>query len=109
MKDAHIVQLFDWLDEITVMIQEQLDEPDLDSLVNSLEILFYGDTQGAIPTDLHEKMASVEPIDLSTYSQEEIRKAIQLAILKGMQKTTQHQHAMTPETIAIFIGYLVSK
>src|SRR5690625_2484228 len=43
------------------------------------------------------------------YSTEEMRKAIQLTVLKGMKEHTQQQHAMTPETISLFIGYLAEK
>src|SRR5699024_9829154 len=37
-----------------------------------------------------------------------IRKAVQLAILKGM-RVAQEKHLMTPETVALLIGYLAEK
>lgn len=42
-----------------------------------------------------------------TLTKEQIRKGIQLAILKGMRKNAQPHHQMTPDSIGLFIGYLV--
>lgn len=42
-------------------------------------------------------------------SKEEIRKAIQIAILKGMRKTSQPNHQMTPDTLGILVGYFVEQ
>src|SRR5699024_11004051 len=48
-------------------------------------------------------------INLSNSSVEERRKAVQLALLKGMKNNTQQQHVLTPESVALFIGYLANK
>ncbi|GGE52144.1 adenine-specific DNA methyltransferase [Pullulanibacillus camelliae] len=40
---------------------------------------------------------------------EDIRKAFQLALLKGMKQAAQPQHQMTPDGIAIFMSYLLNK
>ena len=40
---------------------------------------------------------------------EQIRKALQLAILKGMKESSQPNHQMTPDAIGMFISYLVGK
>ncbi len=42
-------------------------------------------------------------------SKEEIRKAIQLAILKGMRKASQPNHQMTPDTLGLLVGYFVEQ
>lgn len=42
-------------------------------------------------------------------SKEDIRKAIQIAILKGMRKTSQPNHQMTPDTLGILVGYFVEQ
>lgn len=46
------------------------------------------------------------PEDLS---KEEIRRGIQLAILKGMQKNAQPHHQMTPDAIGMLIGHIAGK
>lgn len=42
-------------------------------------------------------------------SKEEIRKAIQLAILKGMRKSSQPNHQMTPDSLGLLVGYFVEQ
>lgn len=110
MSETNVVNLFEKIDEQAMKLQELEGEPYLDSLSMCMEVLFYGTFQSEIS---HEVQATVETplqqIELSSYSTEDIHKAIQLTIVKGMQKTTQHQHAITPETIALFIGYLAEK
>lgn len=40
---------------------------------------------------------------------EEIRKGVQLALLKGLKQSTQANHQMTPDSIGFLIGYLANK
>ena len=40
---------------------------------------------------------------------EEVRKAIQIAILKGMRKNSQPNHQMTPDTLGLLVGYFVEQ
>lgn len=42
-------------------------------------------------------------------TKEEMRKAIQLAILKGMRKASQPNHQMTPDTLGLLLGYFVEQ
>ncbi len=42
-------------------------------------------------------------------SKEDIRRGIQLAVLKGMKKNAQAHHQMTPDSMGILIGHLASK
>ncbi|ARK20599.1 class I SAM-dependent methyltransferase [Sporosarcina sp. P26b] len=48
-------------------------------------------------------------VDLQDPDKEEIRKGIQLALLKGLKQSTQAHHQMTPDTIGFLIGYLINK
>lgn len=110
MNNSKVVELYDWIEETSELVQVQVDEPFLDSLAITLEALFYGD----IHEDNYEGLKaqiqeSLRKVNLSDYTTEDIRKAIQLAVLKGMKKATQHHHTMTPEAIALFIGYLADK
>jgi site-specific DNA-methyltransferase (adenine-specific) len=50
-----------------------------------------------------------ETINIKTFHKEEIRKAFQLSILKGLKEGAHPNHQMTPDTIGLFLGYLVSK
>ncbi|QCR33261.1 class I SAM-dependent methyltransferase [Lysinibacillus sp. SGAir0095] len=42
-------------------------------------------------------------------TKEETRKAIQIAILKGMRKTSQPNHQMTPDSLGLLVGYFVEQ
>lgn len=110
MNEENMLKLYETLDEAVQTLQKEISEPYLDSLGNSMEMLFFNDIQQELsPTIKSEVRQVLEKIHLDDYSNEEIRRAIQLIILKGMQKSTQHQHVITPDTIALFIGYLADK
>ncbi|MFD1927136.1 class I SAM-dependent methyltransferase [Sporosarcina siberiensis] len=42
-------------------------------------------------------------------TKEEIRRGIQLAVLKGMQQSAQPHHQMTPDSIGMLLGHIVEK
>lgn len=110
MSESKVVKLYDWMDDLTSVIQQKQDEPYLDSLALCLEALFYGDVHEETNDIVKELIQeSLRLIDVNAFTTEDVRKAIQLAVLKGMSKTTQHQHTMTPEAISLFIGYLAAK
>lgn len=110
MNDSKVVELFDWMDETTSVIQQQIDETYLESLTVTMEALFYG----GIHREDHLKLENIvsnalKEVNLEDYSTEQIRKAIQLAVLKGTKDAIQQKHLMTPEAISLFIGYLAEK
>lgn len=53
--------------------------------------------------------ASYESIELENFSNEEIRKGLQLALLKGMKHGIQVNHQMTPDSIGFIVAYLLEK
>lgn len=110
MEESNVVALYEWIDATTTKITALTEESYLESLALTLEALFY--------SELHENQNKAVNEEIQTfiqlgnrddYSTEEMRKAIQLTVLKGMKEHTQHQHIMTPETISLFIGYLAEK
>lgn len=110
MEDSKVVSLYDWIDTTTSKIEALTNEPYLDSLVLTLEALFYGDIHDEQIESVDEEIRAFIKLDTrDDYTTEEMRKAIQLTVLKGMKGQTQHQHIMTPETISLFIGYLAEK
>lgn len=110
MEKTNIEILFEWLDQTTETIQQYADEPYLDSLAITMETLFCGEPPASENEMIvHKLQESLQTIDMHQYTNEEVGKAIQLVILKGMQRTTQSQHLMTPETISLFVAYLAGK
>lgn len=110
MNESNMIELFEALDEAAQTLQEAMHEPYLDSLGTSMEILYFGNAQQELPQETTEHVQAIlKKVNSADHTKEEIRRAIQLIILKGMQKSTQHQHVITPDAIALFVGYLAEK
>ncbi|MBP1968899.1 site-specific DNA-methyltransferase (adenine-specific) [Virgibacillus natechei] len=110
MEKTNVELLYEWLDKATDVIQQHHEEPYLDSLIFTMEALFHQSVPEGMDDILaHKLQSTLKDIEISTFKIEEIRKGIQLTILKGMKDTTQQQHLMTPETVALLVGYLAEK
>ncbi|OIJ10932.1 SAM-dependent methyltransferase [Anaerobacillus arseniciselenatis] len=102
--------LFSNLDESAQIIQNESELTYLESLVFAGECLFENEVSKPLSEICKKKIKNaLENVELEKLSKEQIRKAFQLAILKGMKEATQPHHAMTPDAVAIFISYLVNK
>ena len=86
-------QIFSFLNEKAENYEQNEGIPFLEGLLQSLEDV------------LDEKETWVG----EDASKEEIRKAIQIAILKGMRKSSQPNHQMTPDTLGLLVGYFVEQ
>lgn len=110
MEQSNIEKLFNWLDKTTEVIQQHENEPYLDSLAVSMELLYFGSVSSHMDEILSYKLNTyLEELDIQHFTPAEMRKAIQLALLKGMRDSTQSQHLITPETVAMLIGYFAGK
>lgn len=110
MGKTNVEKLFGWIDQTTEIIQKHGNMPYLDGLAVSLETLFYETAPEHLDDILtHSLRAELEKIELEAFTTEEIKSSIQLSILKGMQRTTQQQHLMTPEAVSLLVGYLAVK
>ena len=108
--ETKTIELFEWIDKTTISLQNSMDETYLDSLNMTLEALFYGGLNRKVDITIQQKVAKqLQTVDIEQMDVMEIRKAIQFAVLKGMKKSTQPQHSMTPEAISLFVGYLAEK
>ena len=111
MKESPVEELFTVFNETAIIIQEELEYSFLEALALTGENIFQGAILQEELSELNKKRLkkSYESISLEKYSQEEIRKSFQLVILKGMKENIQPNHQMTPDSIGLFIGYLVQK
>lgn len=110
MKKTKVEILFEWMDQTTEIIQQQENMPYLDSLAKTLETLFIGYPSEDMDEILRDSLQSeLNKVEIETYSTEDLRSSIQLLILKGMQRTTQPQHLMTPEAASLLVSYLAVK
>lgn len=90
---THVEQIFSYIDQESSYIENEASGTYLEGVVYALE-LWLSD----------KKRPSVNDA-----GKEEIRKAIQLAILKGMKKSAQVNHQMTPDAIGLFVSYFVKE
>lgn len=110
MEQKRVEELFTLIDEMSGLIHEEMDMPYIDSMAEVLEILYTGERiEGMSEEFANQILKKANSIDVDSFEKEEIRKAIQLASLKGMKDATQQQHLVTPDTVALFIGYLAGK
>lgn len=107
---SNVEKLFTVIDQSTERIRKEGDLTYLDALVETGENLFHQEIPEEISqvtkAFLEKEYAS---INLASMKQEEIRKAFQLSVLKGMKEAVQPHHAMTPDAVGLFVGYLVQK
>ena len=90
---TNVEKIFSFIDQEATFIEEQESAPYLEGIVYALELW------------LEEKKKP----DLVNPKKEEIRKAIQLGILKGMNRSTQVNHQMTPDAIGLLLSYFVKE
>ncbi|MFJ5621922.1 class I SAM-dependent methyltransferase [Peribacillus loiseleuriae] len=111
MKFAPIEELFHIFDETAHILQEELSCTYLDALGETGENIFHGKVLQEEVSELAQKrlMKHYQEFTLDKYQKEEIRKAYQLAILKGMKESIQPNHQMTPDAVGMFVSYLIGK
>lgn len=111
MSMTPVEQLFTAFNTTADILKEELSCTYLEALAESGENMFQGtvlqDELNEVTTKRLEKV--YKETNLDSFSKEEIRKGFQLAILKGMKEHVQPNHQMTPDSVGMFIGYLVNK
>lgn len=89
----NIEKLFGLLNEHAEKIEKEQDITLLEGVLDGLEAWLDG------VVDFSQKGAT----------KEDVRKAVQIAILKGMRKGSQPNHQMTPDTLGLLVGYFVEQ
>ncbi|HDR7780036.1 MULTISPECIES: class I SAM-dependent methyltransferase [Bacillus] len=103
--------LFSIFDSSAVVLRKELDVTYLEALVETGNNLFEGAIlQEELSESAIERLnREYSTFNEETYKGEEIRKAFQLAILKGMKEGVQANHEMTPDAVGMFMSYLFHK
>ncbi|MBH0230157.1 class I SAM-dependent methyltransferase [Halobacillus yeomjeoni] len=110
MKQEHVEKLFQWIDETSTTVSHDMNLTYLEAVAETLDVLFNDRPFEDMNKDLSTKLTNeLTKINKNDFEKEEVRKAVQLAILKGMKGATQQQHLITPDSVAMFMGYLASK
>nr|WP_275899504.1 class I SAM-dependent methyltransferase [Bacillus piscicola] len=91
-------------------MQQHMDMTYLDALAEAGEDIIEQSIVQNLPEEekrrLETKLREEIPGEIE---KEGIRKAFQLAVIKGMKEAVQPHHAMTPDAVAMFMGYLTQK
>ncbi|WP_458412222.1 class I SAM-dependent methyltransferase [Schinkia sp. CFF1] len=113
MEEATMVgmeKLFQVFDNTTTMVMNELHIPYLEALAATGENLFEGTILQDIDSFTKRRLLKeYEGIEVDQIPNETVRKAFQLAILKGMKEAIQPNHEMTPDAVCLFISYLIEK
>lgn len=89
----NIEKLFGMLNEHAEKIEKEHNVTLLEGILDGLEAWLDGEV------DFSQEGAT----------KEDVRKAIQIAVLKGMRKGSQPNHQMTPDTLGLLVGYFVEQ
>lgn len=110
MSDSKVVELFNALDQLIEKAMKEKDDLYLDSLADVLKLAYYGSDAESESERFADKLTLFSEKLLSDdHTKQDIHRAIQMALLKGMKNEAHRNHLMTPESIALFIGYLIQK
>ncbi|WP_332689857.1 class I SAM-dependent methyltransferase [Halalkalibacter lacteus] len=110
MKDEKIEQLYIYLDDTATLLEENGFGTYLEGLVEAGENLFREEVRQSLPHNQVKLLKQkLDKVVQQKFSPEEVRKAFQLAGLKGMKEAVQPHHSMTPDAVCLFISYLVNK
>ena len=103
--------LFSIFDSSAVVLRKELDVTYLEALVETGDNLFEGAIlqEELLESAIERLNREYSTFNEETYKGEEIRKAFQLAILKGMKEGVQANHEMTPDAVGMFMSYLFHK
>jgi len=105
-----IEKLFDIIDETSMMISSERQTGYLNAMCESCQNIITQNIRQTFDVETKEALQNqYNELDELEFAQEEIRKALQLAILKGLKAERMTNAAMTPDSIALIVGYLASK
>lgn len=104
-------KIYNVLDEGAELLKRELDLLYIDALGHMGENMFQGQPMQKLSDSIKEEVERLLTMlpNGKDIAPEEYRRAVQLAALKGMKEATQPHHAMTPDAVGLFIGYLVNK
>ena len=105
----HVESLYDCLDNSATLIYKTYKTPYLEGLIKTCENIISNSIEEEY-VDVKDKLQeNINKIVNTKFDKEEIRKSFQYACLKGFKHANISNQMITPETIGIFINYLINK
>ena len=110
MNHDTIENLYDIVDSIAMLLVEHANLCYLDALCAASANIVTADVLQDVDTEVEIKLFSLgKQLNETEFEVEEVRKALQLALLKGMKADHVPLDNITPDSIALIIGYLLQK
>lgn len=110
MDKKNIEIFYDYFDFVSNYLYHEYQKTYLEGMNEAFSLLLDDETEGDYREEdillLREQKESIVDIE---FKPEEIRKSIQLGLLKGYKHAYLSNALITPDTIGIFIGYLIKK
>lgn len=105
------IQLFyDIVDQCITILQNKAKQNYFDALILSCNSILDSDID--LPIEQDDKIEInrlIQTIQDISFQKEEIRKSLQLLILRGFKQSNQSNQDITPDTIGIFVSFLIGK
>jgi len=109
VNQERVEALYDCLDESAILLYKTYKLPYIEAVVKTCENIIANSVEDEyynIKDDLEASIAKIADVE---FSKEEIRKAFQYACLKGFKHANISNEMITPETIGVFVNYLISQ
>ena len=106
----NIEAFYDYFDEVANILYTNYQKSYIDGMNEAFNFLLDNQFEGEYQTEDMERFEALkEEIVGLEFSSEDVRKAVQLGLLKGYKHTFSSNAQITPDTIGIFVGYLIKK
>ncbi len=105
----NIEMLFDCFDESATLLYKTYKTSYIDGLVITCENIMANSIEDKYSDIKSELQVLLDKVTSIEFDKEEIRKAFQYACLRGFKHANISNQMITPETMGIFINYLISK
>jgi site-specific DNA-methyltransferase (adenine-specific) len=110
MNQQSIESLYFYLDGTSERLQRELEFTYLEGFCEAAKNLLEGEIlQDLEPSARETLQGLLETVVTKSFHPEEIRKATQLSLLRGIQSDGLNLSAITPDTVGILIAYLLDK
>jgi len=110
MRHEVIENLYDIIDEMTLLLVEHANMGYLDALCAIGENIVNADVLQEVEMEIEIKLFQLgKRLNEVEFDVEEVRKALQLALLKGLKADYIALDALTPDSIALLVGHLIVK
>ena len=105
-----VEKFYDYFNEVADILYHKYDKTYIEGMNEAFNYLLDDTFEGEYQQEDTEKISELKSFVVDTdFNREEIRKSVQLGMLKGYKHSYSSNALITPDTIGIFMGYLVKK